>query len=78
MQPNYHNNVLRCTSMSSATTGGTGGEEKGEQHPNEQDLNRAFQKLSEHIPNLFVHPMDYSIFHPQVITENNINGKRTE
>lgn len=53
-----------------------GGEDK--QHPNAEDLNRAFQKLSEHIPNLFVHPMDYSIFHPQVLTVNNINGKRTE
>lgn len=47
-------------------------------HPKQEDLNRAFKTLSEHIPNLMVHPMDYSIFHPQVITENNINGKRTE
>lgn len=60
------------------STGTGSGTEKTEQHPNEQDLNRAFKILSEHIPNLFVHPMDYSIFHPQVITENNINGKRTE
>lgn len=48
------------------------------EHPNQADLQRAFKILSEHIPNLFVHPMDYSIFHPQVITVNNINGKQTE
>lgn len=78
---NNKNDILNCSSL-----GGPGqlGEEGKKQsndavgHPNQEDLNKAFKSLSEHIPNLFVHPMDYSIFHPQVITENNINGKRTE
>lgn len=48
-----------------------------EKHPNQEDLHKAFTTLSTNMPNLFTNAMDYSIFSPDVIFENNITGKRT-
>jgi len=33
--------------------------------------------LSFQLPNLFVQPLDYTIYHQDLVFENNIRGKRT-
>lgn len=49
----------------------------GSGKPNPEKLDFVFKKLSETLPKLFIQPMDYSIYHPNVIFENNIRGTRT-
>jgi len=45
--------------------------------PDPGDLNKVFECLSTGLPKLFVQPMDYSIYNPNLIFENNIRGTRT-
>ncbi|BFG05459.1 uncharacterized protein DMAD_04187 [Drosophila madeirensis] len=42
-----------------------------------EDLERAFEVLRTTLPKLFVEPLDYSIYSPHLIFENNITGKHT-
>ncbi|XP_055371340.1 uncharacterized protein C6orf136 homolog [Condylostylus longicornis] len=44
---------------------------------NFEHLNRAYDVLSKTLPNLFIQPLDYSIYSPNLIFENNIRGTRT-
>lgn len=58
----------------------TVGSDGGGSNPNqcsEEQLALVFENLKEYLPKLFVTVMDYSIYHPQLIFENNIQGKRT-
>lgn len=43
----------------------------------DEQLSLVFENLREYLPKLFVTVMDYTIYHPQLIFENNIQGKRT-
>ncbi|KAG5682041.1 hypothetical protein PVAND_011432 [Polypedilum vanderplanki] len=43
-----------------------------------ENLQRIYDNLSRTLPTLFVQPMDYSIYSPNLIFENNIRGVRTE
>lgn len=42
-----------------------------------EHLQTVFNVLSHTLPRLFVKPLDYSIFHPNLLVENNIRGTRT-
>jgi len=45
--------------------------------PSPEQLEHVFNVLSKTLPRLFVQPLDYSIYHPEIIFENNIRGTRT-
>lgn len=45
--------------------------------PSEGQLHKVYTVLSDTLPKLFIQPMDYSIYHPNVIFENNIRGIKT-
>lgn len=45
--------------------------------PDPAKLEHVFRVLGETLPKLFIQPMDYSIYHPDLIFENNIRGTRT-
>jgi len=46
-------------------------------HPTNEDLERAFNVLSTSLPKLFIQPLDYSIYSPNLEFHNNITGKHT-
>lgn len=43
----------------------------------EDGLHKVFDTLSVTLPRLFIQPLDYSIYSPNLIFENNIKGKKT-
>lgn len=43
----------------------------------EEGLQKVFDTLSHSLPRLFIQPLDYSIYSPKLIFENNIRGVRT-
>ncbi|XP_045761684.1 uncharacterized protein LOC123864944 [Maniola jurtina] len=45
--------------------------------PSEEQLMKVFHTLSTTMPNLFVKPLDYSIYHPNLVFVNNIRGATT-
>jgi len=45
--------------------------------PRIEDLNHVFQVLQDTLPKLFVQPLDYSIYSPDLVFQNNITGKHT-
>lgn len=45
--------------------------------PTPENLEKVYLVLRETLPKLFTHPMDYSVYHPDLIFENNIRGTRT-
>lgn len=45
--------------------------------PSEEQLMKVFNVLSETMPNLFIQPLDYSIYHPNLVFVNNIRGTTT-
>uniref|UniRef100_A0A0K8UGP6 Uncharacterized protein C6orf136 n=1 Tax=Bactrocera latifrons TaxID=174628 RepID=A0A0K8UGP6_BACLA len=50
---------------------------KNTKQPRLEDLDRAFRVLQETLPKLFIEPLDYSIYSPNLVFENNITGKQT-
>lgn len=52
--------------------------ESGNNLPSEEQLQKVFDVLANTLPKLFIQPLDYSIYNPNLIFENNIRGKRTE
>ncbi|EDW74765.2 uncharacterized protein Dwil_GK15850 [Drosophila willistoni] len=42
-----------------------------------EDLERAYDVLKNTLPKLFVEPLDYSIYSPNLVFQNNITGKHT-
>uniref|UniRef100_A0A182YQG7 Uncharacterized protein n=1 Tax=Anopheles stephensi TaxID=30069 RepID=A0A182YQG7_ANOST len=56
----------------------TEGNQPKESQPSEEQLHRVYHVLSQTLPKLFVQPLDYSIYSPNLIFENNIRGTRTE
>lgn len=47
------------------------------QPPTQDDLEHIYEVLSDNLPKLFFQPMDYSIYSPNLVFENNITGKHT-
>lgn len=45
--------------------------------PDPGDLHKIFEILSNTLPNLFIKPLDYSIYNPNLIFEDNIRGRKT-
>ncbi|XP_055584955.1 uncharacterized protein C6orf136 homolog [Uranotaenia lowii] len=45
--------------------------------PSEEALQKVFDVLGNTLPKLFIQPLDYSIYNPNLIFENNIRGMRT-
>lgn len=45
--------------------------------PSAEKLEIVYIKLSESLPKLFTHITDYTMYHPDMIFENNIRGTRT-
>ncbi|KAL1373550.1 hypothetical protein pipiens_020443 [Culex pipiens pipiens] len=46
--------------------------------PSEEQLQKVYDTLANTLPKLFIQPLDYSIYNPNLIFENNIRGIRTE
>uniref|UniRef100_A0A182KB31 Uncharacterized protein n=1 Tax=Anopheles christyi TaxID=43041 RepID=A0A182KB31_9DIPT len=59
-------------------TSSPAGNQSKENQPSEEQLYRVYHVLSQTLPKLFVQPLDYSIYSPNLIFENNIRGTRTE
>ncbi|XP_050071744.1 uncharacterized protein C6orf136 homolog [Anopheles maculipalpis] len=67
--------VRYCTESSGTTAAGS---QPKDNQPSEEQLHRVYHVLSQTLPKLFVQPLDYSIYSPNLIFENNIRGTRTE
>ncbi|XP_053678426.1 uncharacterized protein C6orf136 homolog [Anopheles nili] len=63
-----------CSDAGSSSTQGS----SKENQPSEEQLHRVYNVLSQTLPKLFIQPLDYSIYNPNLIFENNIRGIRTE
>ncbi|XP_046984971.1 uncharacterized protein LOC124555182 isoform X1 [Schistocerca americana] len=46
--------------------------------PTKEQQQHVYETLKNTLPKLFVQPMDYSIYHPEIIFENNIRGTITQ
>lgn len=68
-------NVNSTTLFNDSTTTDTGSNDK--KRKSNENLQTVFNVLSHTLPKLFVKPLDYSIFHPKLLVENNIRGTRT-
>ncbi|XP_058445385.1 uncharacterized protein C6orf136 homolog [Malaya genurostris] len=66
------------TNQSPEAAKDSSGSQDSAQQPSEAQLQRVFDVLASTLPNLFLQPLDYSIYHPNLIFENNIRGIRTE
>uniref|UniRef100_A0A2M4BV09 Uncharacterized protein n=1 Tax=Anopheles marajoara TaxID=58244 RepID=A0A2M4BV09_9DIPT len=69
-----HPAIVRCSKVA-ATSGDHA--PHASQPPTEEQLHRVYQVLSQTLPKLFVQPLDYSIYSPNLIFENNIRATRT-
>ncbi|CAG9803813.1 unnamed protein product [Chironomus riparius] len=52
-------------------------EPKNQNNKQSSDLQHVYDTLSNTLPSLFIQPMDYRIYNPNLIFENNIRGTRT-
>lgn len=59
------------------TPSSSGDSDKRPDQPKLEDLHRAYDVLQNTLPKLFIQPLDYSIYSPNLIFENNIRGIRT-
>uniref|UniRef100_A0A182PI17 Uncharacterized protein n=1 Tax=Anopheles epiroticus TaxID=199890 RepID=A0A182PI17_9DIPT len=66
--------VRYCSEVASSAPGN----QQKENQPSEEQLHRVYHVLSQTLPKLFIQPLDYSIYSPNLIFENNIRGTRTE
>lgn len=75
--------LLADTVVSRTATGDYSSNEKdakptdSHDKPSPEKLEHVFRILRDNVPKLFIQPMDYSIYHPDVVFENNIRGTRT-
>lgn len=51
--------------------------QNSEHNKGQESLDRAYSVLKNTLPKLFVEPLDYSIYSPNLIFQNNITGKHT-
>lgn len=52
-------------------------DKKDDTFKQDEGLQKVFDTLSSTLPKLFIQPLDYSIYSPNLIFENNIRGTRT-
>lgn len=45
--------------------------------PDDEKLNEIFEHLGNNLPSMFIKPMNYSVYSPKLIFEDNIRGRRT-
>lgn len=45
--------------------------------PSPEQLEHVYNTLADTLPKLFIQPMDYSIYHPEVVFEDHIRGIST-
>lgn len=64
-------NVLKMANEETATGG------QRTNNSNEESLTKVYDVLRTTLPDLFIKPLDYSIYNPNLIFENNIRGTRT-
>uniref|UniRef100_A0A182QK14 Uncharacterized protein n=1 Tax=Anopheles farauti TaxID=69004 RepID=A0A182QK14_9DIPT len=76
-EPAQEHPVRYSSEGAGSTPSSTTGAAK-ENQPTEEQLQRVYHVLSQTLPKLFVQPLDYSIYSPNLIFENNIRGMRTE
>ncbi|XP_050356413.1 uncharacterized protein LOC126777445 [Nymphalis io] len=70
--------IAYCSGSSiSAQMSPSSTETSDQEKPNEEQLMKIFHTLSNTMPSLFVKPLDYSIYHPNLIFVNNIRGVTT-
>ncbi|KAH8398221.1 hypothetical protein KR222_003227 [Zaprionus bogoriensis] len=69
--------VTRSVHENSRKTPATNFVKSNEHKKGPEDLERAFDVLKSTLPKLFVEPLDYSIYSPNLIFQNNITGKHT-
>ncbi|XP_055842848.1 uncharacterized protein C6orf136 [Episyrphus balteatus] len=53
------------------------GQSNDSNKPTQEQLDHVFNVLRNTLPTLFIQPMDYSVYSPNLIFENNIKGKHT-
>lgn len=46
--------------------------------PSPEKLNHIYNVLGETLPKLFIQPLDYTIYHPNIIFEDHIRNIKTE
>lgn len=66
------------TIKTSDSTSDSSSQKSSKSSPSPEQIDFIYKKLSEALPKLFIQSMDYSIYHPDVIFEDNIRNKRTE
>ncbi|XP_047536365.1 uncharacterized protein LOC125070511 [Vanessa atalanta] len=70
--------IAYCSGPStSAQMSPTSSEASDQEKPSEEQLMKIFHTLSNTMPSLFVKPLDYSIYHPNLVFVNNIRGVTT-
>ncbi|XP_026763998.1 uncharacterized protein LOC113522498 isoform X1 [Galleria mellonella] len=69
--------VAYCSGPTSPSAAPAPGTEPQDGKPSEEQLMKVFHVLSTTMPNLFVKPLDYSIYHPNLVFINNIRGMTT-
>ncbi|XP_025406563.1 uncharacterized protein C6orf136 homolog isoform X3 [Sipha flava] len=78
---NKHNNRIPLTRSNSILTKSSGSRkpdelvEKG--LPNADQLNHVYTRLGEDLPLMFKKSLDYSLYHPRLVFENNIRGTKS-
>lgn len=92
LEDTIRNNAAACTQYSSLNSlppadrllavsdenDSTPASSSNSNQPSEEQLHRVYDVLAYTLPKLFIQPLDYSIYNPNLIFENNIRGMRTE
>lgn len=73
----FERNAVAFCSSSSSPAPSTSTSVSNEGKPSEEQLMKVFHILSSTMPNMFVKPLDYSIYHPNLVFVNNIRGITT-
>ncbi|XP_072935321.1 uncharacterized protein [Epargyreus clarus] len=69
--------IAYCTGPTVPSPSNATADSNREGKPNEEQLMKVFNVLSKTVPDLFIKPLDYSIYHPNMIFVNNIRGVTT-
>lgn len=76
-----HRSVVRCAKFQENIRQYSDGSSRPEnRNPNQcsdEQLTIVFETLRKNLPHFFHAKIDFSIYHPQIIFENNIQGKRS-
>lgn len=73
----HHCSVVNVSSDPVQQQEGSNGQKVTGGGKQNEGLQRAFDVLAHSLPRLFIQPLDYSIYSPNLIFENNIRGTKT-